>query len=132
MAGIRRPHPGIFQVLLQTKHFRNSTLGPPLRGAWVALGWPLGHPSVTQSQSQTQRVPILAPLLRVNGRNPSQAEGCNAFPKYQPFANRQLPPAKFSMIRLTSTPEGSRILADFFQRINCELGQYWSQPRCRN
>jgi hypothetical protein len=32
--------------------------------------------------------------------------------------------AKFSMIRLTSTPEGCRILADFSKRINCELGQY--------
>ena len=30
-----------------------STLGPPLRGAWVALGPRLGHPRATQSQTQS-------------------------------------------------------------------------------
>jgi hypothetical protein len=48
------PPPPIFQLLLQTKHFLYSTLGRPLRGAWVALGWPKGDPWVTQTQSQTQ------------------------------------------------------------------------------
>jgi hypothetical protein len=43
-------HPAFFQLLLQTKHFRKSTLGSLLRDAWVALGsrW------VTQSQTQSQ------------------------------------------------------------------------------
>src|SRR5579864_3161421 len=36
--------PPIFQLLLQTKDFRQSTLGWPLRGPWVTLGWPKGHP----------------------------------------------------------------------------------------
>jgi hypothetical protein len=31
-----------------------SMLGRPLRGPWVALGWPLGGPSITQSQTQSQ------------------------------------------------------------------------------
>src|SRR6478609_3962954 len=48
------PCPLIFCLLLQTKHFRNSTQAPPLRHAWVALGWPKGGPGATQTQSQTQ------------------------------------------------------------------------------
>jgi len=44
----------IFQVLLQTKHLSNFTQGWPLRHAWVALGSRLGHPRVTQTQSQSQ------------------------------------------------------------------------------
>jgi hypothetical protein len=40
--------------MLQTKHLFNSTLGPPLRDAWVALGPRLGHPRATQSQTQSQ------------------------------------------------------------------------------
>jgi hypothetical protein len=31
------PPPPIFQLLLQTKHLSNSTLGRPLRGAWVEM-----------------------------------------------------------------------------------------------
>jgi hypothetical protein len=48
------PPPPVFKVVLQTKHFRNSTLGRPLRGPRVALGWPKGDPGVTQSQTQSQ------------------------------------------------------------------------------
>src|SRR4051812_27527221 len=40
-------HPALFQALLKTK------AGPPF-DPWVTLGWPLGDPGVTQSQSQTQ------------------------------------------------------------------------------
>jgi hypothetical protein len=47
------PHPAFFQLVLQTKHFRHSTLGSPLRDAWVALAWPLGGPRVAQSQTQS-------------------------------------------------------------------------------
>jgi hypothetical protein len=50
---LRAHPPPIFQLLLQTKHLSNSTLGRPLRGAWVALGWPKGDPWVTQTQTQT-------------------------------------------------------------------------------
>jgi hypothetical protein len=32
-----------------------STLGSPLRDPWVTLGSPLGHPGVSQSQSQTKQ-----------------------------------------------------------------------------
>jgi hypothetical protein len=32
------PHPVIFQLLLQTKDLRESTLGSPLGDAWVTLG----------------------------------------------------------------------------------------------
>ncbi len=47
------PRP-FFQLLLQTKPLCQSTLGWPLRHAWVALGPPLGHPRATQSQTQSQ------------------------------------------------------------------------------
>src|ERR1700739_4986326 len=43
----------IFYFLLQTKHLSHPTLGSRFRDAWVALAWPLGHPSVTQSQTQS-------------------------------------------------------------------------------
>jgi len=48
------PTPLFFNLRCKQKHLLNFTQGRPLRGAWVALGWPLGHPSVTQSQSQSQ------------------------------------------------------------------------------
>jgi hypothetical protein len=48
------PSPPFFELLLQTKDFCHSTLGPPLRDAWAALGPRLGHPRVTQSQTQSQ------------------------------------------------------------------------------
>ena len=65
------PHPLFFRLLLQTKHLFNSTLGPPLRHAWVALGPPLGHPRATQSQSQS-----------AEGRKPLQVPNT----KYRPSA----------------------------------------------
>ena len=109
--------PGLFPFLLQTKHFRNSTLGWLLRGAWMALGWPKGDPGVTQSQTQFQSVEGLQP-----GRPKYQVLNTN-FRLLWLIASCQLLSAKFSMIRLTSTPEGCRILADFSKRINYELGQ---------
>ncbi|HEY2168358.1 MAG TPA: hypothetical protein VGJ30_01940, partial [Candidatus Angelobacter sp.] len=42
------PRP-FFELLLQTKDFCHSMLGPPLRDAWVALGPRLGHPRATQA-----------------------------------------------------------------------------------
>ena len=63
----RYPHPAFFQLLLQTKHFRKSTLGPPLGHAWG----PLGHPWATkgprtQTQTQTQSA---------EGRKPEKMRG---------------------------------------------------------
>jgi hypothetical protein len=49
------PHHLFFNFCFKQKHFRKSTLGPPLRDAWVALGPRLGHPRVTQAQSQSGR-----------------------------------------------------------------------------
>ena len=47
--------PGPFsKFCCKQNYFLHSTLAPPLRGAWVALGPRLGHPSVTQSQTQSQ------------------------------------------------------------------------------
>ena len=57
------PSPAFFQLLLKTKHFRHSTLGPPLRHAWVALGPRLGHPRATQSQTQSQSAEGREPFL---------------------------------------------------------------------
>jgi hypothetical protein len=45
-----RPFPNF---CCKQKHFHHSTLGPPLRHAWVALGPRLGHPRATQSQTQS-------------------------------------------------------------------------------
>jgi hypothetical protein len=61
-----RPAPPFFNSYCKQRHLRQSTLGPPVRDAWVALGPRLGHPRATQTQSQP-------------------AEGRNAFPstKYQ-------------------------------------------------
>ncbi len=47
------PHTRNFQLLLQTNGLHESILGPPLRHAWVALGWPLRGPWATQSQTQS-------------------------------------------------------------------------------
>ena len=44
MSAIPQPPPPFFTFLLQTKHFLNSTLGPPLHGPWATLGPPKGHP----------------------------------------------------------------------------------------
>ena len=66
------PHPAFFQLLLQAKHFRKSTLGPPLRHAWVALGPRLGHPRATQTQSQPQE--------SAEGRKIPQNTKRNGFP----------------------------------------------------
>ena len=78
------PHPPFLTFCCKQRHLFQSTLGSPLRDAWVALGPRLGHPSATQSQTQSQRAPIVAPLLRVNGRNPSrQRVATDARPKYQ-------------------------------------------------
>jgi len=51
---ISPPHPAFFQLLLQIKHFRYSTLGSPLGDAWASLASRLGHPRATQSQTQSQ------------------------------------------------------------------------------
>ena len=69
------PHPAFFQPLLQTKHLPKFTLGPPLRHAWVALGWPKGGPSVTQTQSQdappsTRGFRVDGPEIAVGRRGP--------------------------------------------------------------
>ena len=48
------PLPASFSFLLQTKHLHKSTLGWCLHGPWAMLGWPLGGPSATQSQTQSQ------------------------------------------------------------------------------
>jgi hypothetical protein len=57
------PPPPFFQLLLQTKQLRQSTLGSPLRDAWVALGPRLGHAWATQGPPKP---------------NPKQAEGRKA------------------------------------------------------
>jgi hypothetical protein len=44
--------PGLFSAALKTNHFRQSPLGRRLRAPCVTQAWPLGDPSVTQSQSQ--------------------------------------------------------------------------------
>jgi hypothetical protein len=46
-----RPFPNL---CCKQREFSNSTLGRPLRSAWVALAWPKGGPWVAQTQSQTQ------------------------------------------------------------------------------
>jgi hypothetical protein len=105
--------PPIFKVVLQTKHFRNSTLGRPLRGAWVALGWPKGHP-----------IPNPIPVSRGSQPGSPQVPSTKyQLPSFLANCRCQLLSAIFSMIRPTSTPEGCGILADFPQRINCESGQ---------
>jgi hypothetical protein len=42
------------RLCCKQRNFAKSTLGSPLRHAWVILGWPLGDPCVTQTQSQSQ------------------------------------------------------------------------------
>ncbi len=63
---ISSPPPAIFQLLLQTKHFFNSTLAWPLRHAWVALGPPLGHPGLiylTQWYASRQNISAVTGLF---------------------------------------------------------------------
>jgi len=48
------PNPSFFNSCCKQNHLFHSRLGRPLRGAWVALGWPKRDPRVTQSQTQSQ------------------------------------------------------------------------------
>jgi hypothetical protein len=50
----RATPPAFFHFCCKQRYLAESTLGPPLRRAWVALAWPLGGPRVTQSQTQSQ------------------------------------------------------------------------------
>jgi hypothetical protein len=107
-----------------TRHFSSSVANKalPQFNPWASLAWRLGGPWVALGWPKGGPIPIPNPI--------PVGRGSQRFHQVPAFC--QLLAAKFSMIRLTSTPEGSCILSDFFQRINCELGQYWSQLRCRN
>ncbi len=48
-----RVAPGFFEFCCKHSTSSQSTLGLPLRHAWVALGPRLGHPRATQSQTQS-------------------------------------------------------------------------------
>jgi hypothetical protein len=70
------------------KTLHESTLGPPLRHAWVALGPRLGHPRATQTQSQSaegRNAPSPYPLCRPNltQGHPGRPKVLGGFAKYQ-------------------------------------------------
>jgi hypothetical protein len=97
--------------LLQTKRLFNSTLGPPLRHAWVALGPPKGHPRVTQTQSQTQAGRGSQRFTKY--QVPSTK---NQVPAFWLIASCQLPAAHFQR----SSPSHPEALVDYrrFFRTN--------------
>ena len=68
-----------FNFCCKQSTFINLTLGPPLRHAWVALRPPLGHPRVTQSQTQSQ-------TQSAEGRKPPISRALGSF-----FANYKEP-----------------------------------------
>jgi hypothetical protein len=95
------------------RHFRKSSLAPRLGGPCVALGWPKGDPSVTQSQTQSQA-----------GRGS------------QPFTKYQIPRTKYQLLASCSvfkelrghlTLGRCRTIAVLFARINCESGHILGQ-----
>jgi hypothetical protein len=100
------PRPPIFSFLLQTKHLLK--IDP-----WMALGWPLGGPRATQTQSQTQ-----------SGRG-SQSESTHASPCALAFsgqklrANSQKPNCQISFPAHTLRRCSS--IPSFVRPCNCKL-----------
>jgi hypothetical protein len=75
-------------IYCKQKTLHESTLGPPLRHAWVALGPRLGHPRATQTQSQSaegRNAPSPYPLCRPNltQGHPGRPKVLGGFAKYQ-------------------------------------------------
>ena len=95
------PHPAISIVYCKQKTLHQSTLGPPLRHAWVTLGPRLGHPRATQTQSQSAegRNPPPAPTPYVDPNltqgHPRRPKVLGGFAKYQEPITKSLFFAKY-------------------------------------
>jgi hypothetical protein len=89
------PHPAISIVYCKQKTLHQSTLGPPLRHAWVTLGPRLGHPRATQTQSQSAEgrnapLPLHPMSTQFDPRSPKTTQGFGRFCQI-PRANYQEP-----------------------------------------